>query len=137
MDITYIAAIPEGADVILVPGGLATPHGTGTIVGTDGLTETREATTGQRALCLRPTGDTVTVRLRFDAAAQAYPDAMFTPHRSRFTRFADDLVAEIEEAGGALTGLERARAIACHVAERFSYAHVDRPFNEGMDEVAA
>lgn len=62
---------------------------------------------------------------------------MFSPHPSRFTRFADTLVAEFEASTGGLNGLGRTRAVACYTAERFSHGHPENRFNEGLDTVPA
>ncbi len=86
---------------------------------------------------MAPVGPEVAVTFRFDAPAGPYPDAMFVPNPSRFTRFADDLVAEIKPVAGHLTGTGRARAVACHVAERFTYGHTEHRFNDGFDVVPA
>ena len=137
MILTYSATLPDGSSEVLIPGGLSTPHGGCRDIEAPGLTEIREATTGQRAYRLVPTSEDITITFQFDAAPGAYPDEMFTPHPSRFTRFADDLLAEIEPVGRTLSGLDRARAIACHVAERFTYGHPEDKFNDGYDAIPA
>ncbi|MEO0751259.1 MAG: transglutaminase-like domain-containing protein [Pseudomonadota bacterium] len=137
MIITYSATCPEGTSGVLIPGGLSTPHGGCCDVQAQGLTGTTEATTGQRAYRLAPTSSDITITFQFDAASGAYPDKMFTPHPSRFTRFADDLLAEIEPVGRTLPAQERARAIACHVADLFTYGHPDEKFNDGYDAIPA
>jgi len=137
MDVTFTARLPEQAAEVLIPGGIATPHGCSAVAMVPGLTEICEATTGQRAFRLVPAGRDISVQFRSTPSAGRYPDAMFLPRPSRFTRFADDLVAEIQPVGGKRAGLERVRAVACHVAERFSYGHAEQAFNDGFDVIPA
>lgn len=137
MNIIYSATCPEGASGVLIPGGFSTPHGGCRDIHAQGVTEILETTTGQRAFYLAPETRDITVTFHVDTAPGAYPDAMFTPHPSRFTRFADDLLAEIEPIGSTLSGQARARAIACHVAERFTYGHPEEKFNDGYDAIPA
>lgn len=137
MEVTYSARLPEGAAAVLLPGGIATPHGRCVAVEAPGLTAIREATTGQLAYRMAPAGRDVSVTFRFDPSVGAYPDALFVAHPSRFTLFADELVTEIDAVGRDLAASERARAIACHVAERFTYGHPEQRFNDGLDEIPA
>ncbi|MEL6933899.1 MAG: transglutaminase-like domain-containing protein [Pseudomonadota bacterium] len=137
MKVTYSAQVPEGTSEILIPGGLATPHGHCIDLQAQGVVKVKEATTGQVAYRMTPQSGEVTIHFVFDRSACAYPDAMFKPHPSRFTRFADDLLAEVAPVASHLTGSDRARAIACHVAERFTYGHPDAKFNDGFDVVPA
>ncbi|REC56344.1 transglutaminase domain-containing protein [Rhodosalinus sediminis] len=137
MQMTYSARVPEGAEAVLIPGGLVTPHGRWAPVATPGMDAIEEATTGQRAYRLAPEGDEIAVTFRFDPSCGAYPDAIFTPHPSRFTRYADDLVAEVDDIAGDRAGLERARAVANHVAARFTYGHPEARFNDGFEVVPA
>lgn len=140
MKVQYQCDVPTGASFIVAPSGLVTPHG-----GTAGVDVVggvarplTEASTGQTALLIEPDAPEITITWTFDdALAGPYPDEMFVRRDSRFTRFADDLVAEAHEAGGNLTGLARARAIACATAERFTYGHPDALFNDGLDAVPA
>ncbi|MEO0783421.1 MAG: transglutaminase-like domain-containing protein [Pseudomonadota bacterium] len=137
MKVTYSAQVPEGASEVLIPGGVETPHGRCFDVQADGLVKLTEATTGQVAYRLKPKTHDLTINFCFDGSVGTYPDVMFKPHPSRFTRFADDLLAEIAPVGSHLTGSDRARAIACHVAERFTYGHPEAKFNDGFDVVPA
>lgn len=139
-EVIYTAEVPDGTDAVLVPGGIATPHGTIVEIGCDGasLDLGAEATTGQSVRIVRSPAASITLRLRCDAGqVAAYPDKMFDPAPSRFTRAADDLVIEAKDAAGDLTGLARAQAIARHTAERFSYGHPEARFNDGYDIVPA
>ena len=140
IEVRYTATLPAGVEAILAPGGIATPHGTCTgchIKGGEAY-EVAEATTGTPAWAVTPQSDRVTVTYRFeDTVTAPYPAAMFEHRPSRFTRFADDLVAEAEDAAGDRTGLDRAAAIACATAERFTYGHPEEKFNDGLDEIPA
>ena len=138
-DITYAAPLAAGTTAVLVPGGLSTPHGRMTGLSATGaqVAKTTEATTGQTAYVVTPETEVLQLTFHFDHVAGAYPQAMFTPHPSRFTRFADDLVAEAQETAGTLTGIDRARALACAAAERFTYGHPEDRFNDGLDEIPA
>ncbi len=138
--ISYAADMPGGAQVALVPGGLATAHAacTGVTADTGTLTPLTEATTGQTAYRLDGAGPRVALTFHFDASrADAWPEAMFRPHPSRFTRFAAALLEEAEAAAAGHSGLARATAIACAAAERFTYGHPDIRFNDGLDAVPA
>jgi hypothetical protein len=137
MHLTYSARLPDHARAVLIPGGLMTPHGTCTAIPTPEMTEVVEATTGQRAYRLIPGSAEFSVKFRVTPSVGRYADAIFTPHLSRFTRFAEDLLDEITKVVGDLTGTERAIAVACHVAGRFTYGHPDTRFNDGFDVVPA
>ena len=137
MHVTYTAKLPEGATTVLIPGGIATPHGTSILRQIEGVRVTKEATTGQTAYLATAQGEVFSASFDVTPASGTYPDTVFVPHWSRFTQYADDLVTEIAAVGSKLTGLDRAVAIASHVAERFSYGHTDQPFNDGYDVVPA
>ena len=137
MDVRYTARLPIGVTDVLVPGGVATPHGACTAVEGPRLTTIHEANTGQRAFRTAPEGDEISIIFRFDRLQGEYPEAVFFPHQSRFTRFAADLVREVDAVRFDRTGLELARALACHVAERFTYGHPETTFNDGFDVIPA
>lgn len=137
MDVSYTAQVPKGTEEILIPGGMVTPHGTWAVVEVPEMVNVVEATTGQRAYRMVPYDAEVSISFRFEPSSGSYSDAIFISHPSRFTRFANDLVAEVDEIAGSLTGLERARAVACHVASRFTYGHPEARFNDGFDTVPA
>ena len=140
IEVRYTATLPAGTTAVLAPGGITTPHGacTGCQIEGGAAREISEATTGTAAWAITPTPDRVTVTYRFDDSVTApYPDAMFEHRPSRYTRFAEDLVAEAEDAAGDRTGLDRAAAIACATAERFTYGHPEEKFNDGLDEIPA
>jgi len=139
-EVIYTVDVPDGTDAVLVPGGIATPHGTIVEIGCDeaSLDLVAEATTGQSVGIVRSPAGSVTLRLRCDAGQVApYPDKMFDPAPSRYTCAADDLVIEAKDAARDLKGLARAQAIASHTADRFSYGHPEARFNDGHDVVPA
>lgn len=137
MDVMYTARVPNGTEEILIPGGIVTPHGRSRLILAPGITEVRDATTGQLAYRMLPNGDDFTILFRVAPSPGSYPDDIFVPRWSRFTQYGDDLVAEIEPVGSKLMGLDRIRAVACHVAERFSYGHAEKAFNDGFDVIPA
>ncbi|MEO1681291.1 MAG: transglutaminase family protein [Pseudomonadota bacterium] len=134
---TSVAAVPPGTRLLAATGmdmpGIA-------FVGCDvtgaEVDELREEQTGQTALLLTSKGAPISLRNRYRAAPKAhYPEAMFRPHNSRFSRTAEALCHEAQAIAPNAAPLDRARAIACAIAEKFSYGHVDVPFNDGHDEV--
>ena len=137
--ITYDAPLDPGARC-LVPAGIDTPHGrcTGvTVNGTihDTLTE---AHGGQRAHVVSGADGRLSLRFTFvEARGGSYPEAMFRPRPSRYTRFAEDLIDEVTAIAPGAPAPDRARAIACATAERFTYGHPEARFNDGMDVVPA
>lgn len=140
MKVTYTCTLPAGTSHVVAPGGLNTPHGHCIDFSATGGTvrDVIEGTTGQTAKLITPAADKMSLIWTFDEGhSSAYPEEMFQHRPSRFTRFADDLVTEAEDAAGDLTGLARARAIACAAAERFTYGHPEDTFNDGLEEVPA
>ena len=137
MRVSYRAALPEGATGVLVPGGMATPHGSSTQVEGEGLRPVSEAATGQRAFWCAAPGATLDLAFHVSAAAHAYPEALFTPHVSPFTRAGAALVAEVRGVAPERAGLARARAIARHTADRFTYGHPETAFTDGLEEIPA
>ena len=138
--VEYKGEVPPGADFILAPGGLATPHGihVETRVAGGTAADLMELTTGQTALVITPDAPSISVAYTFDEARTApYPGSMFEERASRFTRFAEELAAEAKDAADGHKGLDRARAIACAAAERFTYGHPEERFNDGFDEIPA
>lgn len=137
--ITFEAELPSGA-ACLAPAACTTPHGALVRVDSpDGpLRPVVEAHSGQRALVLQTRGPHVALRFHFDSDVRAsYPEAMFAPKSSRFTRFADDLVHEVDEIAPEAGTLERVKAIACATAERFTYGHPHARFTDGLDKIPA
>lgn len=94
-----------------------------------------EATSGQELLLVTP--EEVEVRFRYDYSGQpgTYPEAIFHPAPSRFTRAAAAMVDEARQIAGTGDDLTRAIRIARHVAERFDYGHPEQKFTDGYDHV--
>lgn len=129
--------VPAGSGRFLASCGLSTPHAvaTGCAV-TGGMARgLREGHSGQPAYVVAPEEDSVTLTYGFAPGAAAYPDAMFRPHPSRYTRAAEALVSEAQGIAGAGTGAERARRLACWTAEQFTYGHPEERFTDGLDHV--
>ncbi|MEM0950131.1 MAG: transglutaminase-like domain-containing protein [Pseudomonadota bacterium] len=95
------------------------------------------AKTGQRALVLESKAGPVTLTYRYGAGPSSYPHAMFTPHDSVFNRRAQALTEEARAIAPNLELPQKARAIACSVAEKFHYGHPEQRFNDGYDHVPA
>ncbi|WP_333715207.1 transglutaminase-like domain-containing protein [Yoonia sp.] len=94
-----------------------------------------EPTSGQEILLVEPNADEVTFRFIFADHPGSYPEAIFNPAPSRYTRAAVALVDEAQQIAGTGDGLTRAIRIARAVAERFDYGHPDQKFNDGFDHV--
>ncbi|NJM82177.1 MAG: transglutaminase domain-containing protein [Tabrizicola sp.] len=124
---------------LIAPAGLPSPYGCPVGVTVDGgaARVVSEQASGQSALGVAPEADAVTFRYRFIDAPGRYPEAMFRPTPSRFTRATDALRAEALDLAGTGDPLTRARHIACGVAERFTYGHPEVRFTDGKDEVPA
>lgn len=128
------------ADTYLVPAGCPTPHGSLSHieVASGAVTAVTEDHTGLPALLVEHVEGPLRATFHFNEAdTKPYPEQMFQARDSRFTRFADDLVAEVAEIAPELSGLDRVRQIACATAERFTYGHPEHLFNDGLDEVPA
>ena len=135
--ITYEAALADGARS-LVPAGIDTPYGrcTGLTVNGSILRTLTEVHGGQRAHVVTGHGGRLSVTFHFvEDRGSAYPGAMFRPRPSRYTRYAEALLDEVAEIAPDAPAPDRARAIACATAERFTYGHPEERFNDGFDEV--
>lgn len=141
-EISYQADWPTGAKFCVAPMGLDTPHAAVLGLDVEGG-ETRqiaESTTGQAACLITRAEETaLTLRYRFAGpeAGKPYADSVFQAHPSRFTRSADDLLDEVKDIAPDARGLDRAIAIACATAERFTYGHPEARFTDGHDEIPA
>lgn len=123
---------------LLVPAGLSTPHAlcTGfeviTHSGSAGLSPVDEAGTGQTAFVIDCGAEDLTLRYDYEAGGEDYPDVMFTPRASRYSRAADGLIEDARRFAGAP---DAARDLATHVAELFTYGHPDTRFYDAHDEI--
>lgn len=140
VEVAVAGFAPQAA--LLAPSGLPTPHARPLGVAVEGgrADLVAETTTGQTALRISPEANEVVLRFRFDGEVGRYPEEIFHPVASRFTRADESLLAEVAAlaAGGPDDDpLARARWIACGVAERFTYGHPETRFNDGFDHVPA
>lgn len=137
--LSYRVAVEPGAEV-LAPAGFDTPHAlcqSLLISGGKGV-EVQEAGTGQLARHITVDGPELRLTWTFKTQpGPAYPDAIFQPKLSRYTRFAEALAAETAEIAPQAQPADRAIAIARATAERFTYGHPEDRFNDGLDEVPA
>jgi len=139
-DVTVIVAPhPDNGRNLLVPVGLPTPHQTPVAFSVEGgnFTLVGETTTGQMAALVAPQADRkLVLTYRFRHEGPGYPDAVFAPRLNRFTRAAQDLVYDaINIADSRPDGHAAIQALVNAAAEKFRYAHPEKRFNEGCDEV--
>ncbi len=78
----------------------------------------------------------VTLSYSFERGGPDYPEQMFRPTDSRFTRAAADMAEELtgvaRAAGGGADGMQ---AIAEHVASMFDYDHPEERFYDGFEHI--
>ncbi|MHA7777166.1 transglutaminase-like domain-containing protein [Roseibium sp. M-1] len=134
-----VAPHPDANRQLLVPVGLPTPHQMPVGFAVEGgyFTLAGETTTGQMAALVTPEpGKELIFTYRYRHEGPGYPEAVFTPQRNRFTRAAQDLVFDaINIADSQPDGPAAIQALVNAAAEKFRYAHPERRFNEGCDEV--
>lgn len=130
---------PEEHPLLLAPAGIATPYQSPVSFSVAGgaFSLTGETTTGQMAALIEPDrGAPVTLTYRFAELAGHYPEALFRPRDSRFTRAAQDLVHDARRiAENAPNGHAAIAAIVNDTAEKFSYGHPETRFNDGLDAI--
>ncbi len=122
---------------ILAPAGLSSPASvcSGCTVTGGQVRRLAEATSGQELLWVTPDAAKVTFRYTFSGQPGTYPEAIFHPAPSRYTRAAPALVDEARQIAGTGDDLTRAIRIARHVAERFDYGHPTQKLTDGFDHV--
>jgi len=134
-----VAPIAGRTGKLLIPVGLPTPHQmpVGFEVTGGPMTLTGEDTTGQiAALVTSEPGQPIEVRYSYMQGGPGYPDALFQPHRNRFTNAARELVFDaINIADAQPDGHAAIQALVNAAAEKFRYAHPDVRFNDGCEEV--
>lgn len=124
--------------VFVAPMGLAIPSVSPVEVTCEGarLRVVGAPEMSQMLLCGTVEAPEVTLRYALAPGGPAYPDAMFRPVDSRFTRFAAELAEETrgiaEAAGGGEAGM---LAIIRHVAGLFDYGHTEDRFYDGHDAI--
>ena len=136
-----VTVIPPLEGPLLVPAGIATPHGC--VEGLEVAGGRIEAIANETdlGLCAALVGhDGGPVKLRYAVAPAAadrpYPEAAFLPRANRYTTAAVDLAkasrAIAEAAGGGAAGIA---ALVAEAESRFAYAHPEQRFNDGTDSV--
>lgn len=132
---------PPIAGPLLVPAGIATPHGL--VEGLEiegGRIEAlaNEADLDLVAALAGHDGGPVTLRYRVEEASAdtGYPDAAFRPRATRYTTAAPALAkasrAMAAAAGGGHAGIA---ALVAEAESRFAYDHPAQRFNDGADAV--
>jgi hypothetical protein len=135
--LTYSFAARDGAEFV-VPMGVPTPHAAPVGFEMSGARMRAVGAPGQAQMLAvgTPEDARITISVRFQASGPDYPDAMFRPVDSRFTRSAAALAGEArsiaEAAGGGRAGLH---AIVQHVAGLFDYGHPEQRFYDGYTEI--
>lgn len=126
---------------ILVPTGISTPYESVTTLGVNGSTLTQALTEPELALgacVIAPAEGTLTLEYTVEekSAQQPYPETAFRPRHNRFTDAAQELAeasADVaNRAGGGRAGIE---ALVAEAEARFTYAHPDHRFYDGLDKV--
>lgn len=137
--VTWSAPLPEGTTRVLVPVGLTTPEATLTDLAITGgqVASLREATTGQEVALVTPDASTLSVTWTWEPRPGSLPAQLFDVHPSRHSRAASALIEESVAIAPHLDGVERATAIACATAERFTYGHPMERFTDGQEAVPA
>lgn len=115
---------------ILAPVGLDTPlsRAAGFRVSGGQVDWWTEAETGQTFARITPGGGPLTLVQTFDGAPASYPETVFRPTTSRYSRAAASLLAEVEGLG------TKPGEIASAVAQRFDYGHPETRFYDGHDD---
>jgi hypothetical protein len=137
MGYTLDITVPGTQGQIFAPAGLSSPQAAfiGCTVTGGSLRRLTEPTSGQEIMLVDPDADEVTFRYTFADHPGRYPEAIFHPAPSRYTRAASALVDEAQQIAGTGDDLTRATRIARHVAERFDYGHPEHKFTDGFDHV--
>lgn len=129
--------VAAGSGRVLAPVGCPTPHLVPLGFDVEGATWrlTGDSATGQMVALIEPGGE-ITLRYAFGPGRCAYPEALFHPTDSRYTRAADALVDDAQAvaraAGGGIAGLH---AVVQTVATLFSYSHPETKFYDEADHV--
>lgn len=142
-DITTVTVTvhPErsGNRRLLAPAGIPTPWQTPLSFSVNGgsCSLAGETTTGQMAALIEPEGDgPVTLTYRFAEIAGHYPEALFRPRETRFTRAAAELVRDARRiAEDAKDGHAAIAAIVNDTAEKFTYGHPATKYYDGLEAI--
>jgi hypothetical protein len=137
MGYTLDITVPGTEGPIFAPAGLSSPQADclGCIITGGALRRLAEPSSGQEILLVDPKSPEVTFRYSFADHPGQYPEAIFHPAPSRYTRWAPALQTEARTIAGEGDDLTRAIRIARAVAERFDYGHPEHKFTDGFDHV--
>lgn len=137
MGYTLDVTVPGNEGQIFAPAGVSSPQADclGCNVAGGAVRHLVEPSSGQNILLVDPQAAEVTFRYTFADQPGQYPEAMFHPAPSRYTRAAPALEAEARSVAGNGDDLTRAIRIARTVAERFDYGHPEQKFTDGYDHV--
>jgi transglutaminase-like putative cysteine protease len=129
--------VPGTEGPVFAPAGVSSPASvcSGCTVTGGRVERLSEATSGQEVLLVAPEGAEVTFRYDYSGQPGTYPEAIFHPVPSRYTRAAPALEEEARQIAGTGDDLARALRIARATAERFDYGHPERKFTDGFDHV--
>jgi hypothetical protein len=127
---------------LIAPIGMHTPHQTFLSLASSAerTVLTQEASTGQSVLVVPPEGYAGSERIElvysFAEGGNAYPDTIFAPRQTRFTRAADALVRHVGElVANSDSELETIKRIIAHTAETFTYGHPAQRYYDGCEEI--
>lgn len=128
-----------GSGRLLAPVGIPTPYQTPLSFSAKGAlcSLVGEMATGQMVALIEPDGDgPITLTYRFAEIAGHYPEALFLPRETRFTRAAADLVRDARRiAEDARDAHAAIAAIVNDTAEKFTYGHPATRFNDGLEAI--
>ncbi|MBB93039.1 MAG: hypothetical protein CML68_00310 [Rhodobacteraceae bacterium] len=133
-----VTCIARPGATLIAPVGLSTPDAAVTEVTMTGGSArlVADPLAGLHVLAIRPEARELRLTYRFQRGGAAYPEAIFTPRDSRYTRSADALATEARQVALAAGGGSAAiRALANHVAGQFRYGHPEERYYEGHDEI--
>lgn len=127
---------------LIAPIGMQTPHQTFlSLACSAGRTvSTQEAGTGQPVLVVPPDGYADTERIEliysFAEGGSVYPDSIFAPRQTRFTKAADALVSHVGQlVASSDSELETIRRIIAHTADTFTYGHPPQRYYDGREDI--
>lgn len=127
---------------LIAPVGMATPHQRFVVASIEDLpVECTLATgTGQPVMMLTREAyaqhPRVRISYRFENGGTAYPDAIFAPMASRFTRAAAPLIEGVTElAEGSTSQRETIERVVAHTAEAFTYGHPPVRYYDGREDI--
>lgn len=136
-----VTVMPPLTGPLLVPAGIATPHGCVGGLEVEGGRITALTNEPELGLCAALVGhESGPVTLRYTVAPVAadwpYPEAAYLPRANCYISAGTDLArasrAIAEAAGGGHAGIA---ALVAEAESRFAYTHPEQRFNDGTDSV--